>query len=40
MIAISVRVGNRCALGAGGLALLAFLPDADVAEIVRAMPTI
>jgi len=34
---ISVRVGNRWPLGvgAGGLALLAFLPDNDIAQIIR-----
>ena len=34
---ISVRVGNRWPLGvgAGGLALLAFLPDDEIAEIIR-----
>jgi DNA-binding IclR family transcriptional regulator len=34
---ISVRVGHRWPLGvgAGGLALLAFLPDDDIAQIIR-----
>lgn len=38
---ISVRVGNRWPLGvgAGGLALLAFLPDSDVTELLRVHVT-